>query len=193
MSLPRALPVITDALFRCLFRRPEAQGAAHGADQKRKCHGRRLMLLAPLALVACGFEPVYGPGGNGQLLQNRVAVDPPGSPDSYLLVRELEQRLGRSEDPAYALSMVIATTEARVAIDREGDTGRFNRIAIVDFSLRDLTTGQVVTSGKVDNFVSYSATGTTVETLAGELDAQKRLMTAIADQIVTRLYAASLR
>ena len=153
---------------------------------------RRALLLSPLALAACGFEPVYGPGGTGSKLQNRVAVDPPGSQDSYILVRELEERLGRSDNPAYGLSMVINTSEARLAIDREGDTGRFNRIATVDFSLRDLNTGQVVSSGRVDNFVGYSATGTTVETLAGEQDAQVRLMTAIADQIVTRLYTATL-
>ena len=153
---------------------------------------RRFVLLAPLALAACGFTPIYGPGGNGQTLQNRVLVDPPGSQDSYLLVRELEERLGRSSDPAFALSMIINTSEARLAIDREGDTGRFNLIGVVQFSLRSLDSGQVVTSGTVENFVGYSATGTTVETLAGEQDAQKCLMNVIADQIVTRLYAADL-
>lgn len=153
---------------------------------------RRLVLLAPLALAGCGFAPVYGPGGNGQILQDRVRVDPPDSQDSYLLVRELEERLGRGNDAAYALSFGINTSEARLAIDREGDTGRFNRVGVVDYSLRDLQTGQVVTSGTVENFVGYSATGTTVETLAGEQDAQKRLMIVMADQIVTRLYAADL-
>jgi LPS-assembly lipoprotein len=153
---------------------------------------RRFLLLAPLALAACGFEPVYGNGGTGAALQNRVLVDPPANQDSYLLVRELETRLGRSGNPAYGLSMAINTSETRLAIDREGDTGRFNRIAIVNFSLRDLDNGQILTSGKVENFVGYSATGTTVETLAGEQDAQKRLMSIIADQIVTRLYAADL-
>lgn len=153
---------------------------------------RRTLLLSPLALAACGFAPVYGPGGTGAALQNRVLVDPPSSQDSYILVRELEERLGRSDNPAYGLSMIINTSEARVAIDREGDTGRFNRIASVDFSLRDLSSGQIVNSGRIDNFVGYSATGTTVETLAGEQDAQVRLMTAIADQIVTRLYTTTL-
>lgn len=153
---------------------------------------RRTFLIAPLALAACGFEPVYGPGGNGQILQNRVLVDPPGSHDSYLLVRELEERLGRSENPDFALSMILNVAEAQLAIDREGDTGRFNRIAAVQYSLRDLRTGRIVTSGTVENFVGYSATGTTVETLAGELDSQQRLMNVIADQIVTRLYAATL-
>ena len=153
---------------------------------------RRSLLLAPLALVACGFQPVYGPGGTGNALQNRVAVDPPGSHDSYLLVRGLESRLGRAADPQYALSMVINTSIAQLAIDREGDTGRFNRVGVVDYSLRDLSNGQIVTSGRVENFVGYSATGTTVETLAGEQDSQERLMTIMTDQIVSRLYAADL-
>ncbi|MEM7520689.1 MAG: LPS assembly lipoprotein LptE [Pseudomonadota bacterium] len=153
---------------------------------------RRTLLLAPLALGACGFAPVYAPGGNGALLQNRVAVDPPNNRDSYVLVRQLEQRLGRSDAPAFALSMAIATAEGPLAIDREGDTGRFNRVGTVDYSLRALDSGQVLTSGKVENFVGYSATGTTVETLAGEEDAQVRLMNILADQIVARLYAADL-
>ncbi|MDF3415333.1 hypothetical protein HKX54_12760 [Sulfitobacter sp. M57] len=153
---------------------------------------RRFFLLAPLALAACGFEPVYAPGGAGAVLQNRVAVDPPGSQDSYLLVRELENRLGRSNDPAFALSLVISTSEAQLAIDREGDTGRFNRLASVRYSLRNLANGQIVTSGMVENFVGYSATGTTVETLAGEQNSQERLMTIIADQIVSRLYATEI-
>ncbi|KIN63125.1 Lipoprotein [Sulfitobacter noctilucicola] len=153
---------------------------------------RRSLLLAPLALVACGFEPVYGPGGTGTLLQNRVLVDAPGSQDSYLLTREIEERLGRSNEPAYALSLDLRLSTAQLAIDREGDTGRFNRVANINYSLRDVATGQIVTSGSVENFVGYSATGTTVETLAGELDAQKRLMVIMAEQIVSRLYAADL-
>lgn len=153
---------------------------------------RRYILLAPLALAACGFEPVYAPGGSGAALQNRVAVDPPGSQDSYILVRELETRLGRGTDPAYALSMVINTGDAPLAIDREGDIGRFNRVGSVEYSLRGLSNGQIITSGRVENFVGYSGSGTTVETLAGERDAQERLMRILADQIVSRLYAADL-
>lgn len=153
---------------------------------------RRLFLAFPLALGACGFEPVYAPGGSGSALQNRVLVDPPGNQDGYLLVRGIEERLGRSSDPTYALSLGVTTNRAQLAIDREGDTGRFNRVGAVTYSLRDLATGQIRASGRVENFVGYAADGTTVETLAGELDAQERLMTIFADQIVGRLYAADL-
>lgn len=153
---------------------------------------RRTFLLAPLALGACGFTPVYAPGGTGAALQNRVLVDAPNDKDSYLLTREIEGRLGRAGDPAYGLALNITTSEQQLAIDRSGYTGRFHLIGKVDYVLRDLATGQVVTSGQVDNFTGYSATGTTVATLAGEQDAEERLMIMLADQIVTHLYAADL-
>jgi LPS-assembly lipoprotein len=83
---------------------------------------RRFVVLAPLALAACGFEPVYGPGGNGASLQNRVLVDPPSTQDGYLLVRELEEKLGRAAQPAFALSLTINTAETPRAIPG-GSTG----------------------------------------------------------------------
>lgn len=153
---------------------------------------RRLMFLAPLALVACGFQPVYGPGGTGTALQNRVLVDEPNDRYGYFLTREIEERLGRASIPAYGLALTITTEEEGLATDLEGNTRRFDLIGRVDYALRDLATGQIVTSGKVENFTGYSATGTTVATLAGEQDAQVRLMNILADQIVTRLFAADL-
>ncbi len=153
---------------------------------------RRFILLAPLAFAACGFTPVYAPDGPGAALQNKVLVDAPGTQDAYLLTRELEQKLGRSDTPVYALSLDLDISRAQVAIDREGDTGRFNRNGAVNFALREMATGQIATSGRVENFVGYSATGTTVETLAGEADAQRRLMVILADQIIARLHAADL-
>lgn len=62
---------------------------------------RRFLLALPLlALAACGFEPVYGPGGAGAALQNRVLVDAPEDRFGYFLVREVESRLGRAATPA---------------------------------------------------------------------------------------------
>lgn len=153
---------------------------------------RRSVLFAPLALAACGFQPVYGPDGNGADLQNRVLVDKPEDRYGYFLTREIEERLGRAAAPAYGLALNITTEEEGLATDLEGNTRRFDLIGTVDYALRDLATGQIVTSGKVENFTGYSATGTTVATLAGEQDAQVRLMTILADQIVTRLFAADL-
>ncbi|NNE52128.1 MAG: hypothetical protein HKN30_06965 [Sulfitobacter sp.] len=154
---------------------------------------RRLLLLAPLALAACGFEPLYAPGNAGAELQNRVLVDEPGDQNGYLLTREIEERLGRGDSAVYGLSLVILTNERQLAVNREGYIERFNLQGRADYRLRDLTSGQIVTSGYVESFTAYSATGTTVVTLAGERDARERLMNILADQIVARLLAVDLK
>ena len=154
---------------------------------------RRTFVLAGLApLAACGFAPVYGSGGPARALQNRVLVDTENSRDNYLLVRNLEQRLGRATTPTYGLALTIKTQEQGLAIDRAGNTRRFNLLGTVDYALRNLTTGEVLTNGSVENFTGYSATGSTVATLAAETDAQERLMTIFADQITARLIAADI-
>lgn len=154
--------------------------------------GRRALMALPLALAACGFTPVYGPGGTGSKLQDQVLVDEPGTVEGYLLTRHIETRLGRGGSPRYALALAIATQEDGLAINALGDIERYNLLGAVDYVLRDTASGAVITSGRVDNFTGYSATGSTVATLAAERDARKRLMTILGDQIIARLFATDL-
>jgi LPS-assembly lipoprotein len=107
-------------------------------------------------------------------------------------VREVETRLGRAATPRWGLALTTTTTEDGLAIDSEGNTRRYNLLGTTSYALRDLDSGQIVTSGKVESFTGYSATGTTVATRAAELDAQERLMVILADLVVSRLYAADL-
>ncbi|CUK11775.1 hypothetical protein RUE5091_03459 [Ruegeria denitrificans] len=153
---------------------------------------RRTLLLMPLALAACGFEPVYAPGGSGAALNGRVAVSAPNSVDSYLLVQNLEQRLGRSATSGnkYDLNVNVSTTFRRSAITSTNETNRYTIDGRSNYTLRSNETGQIIASGRVENFVSYSAAGSTVSTLADERDARERLMVILSDQIVNELYAA---
>lgn len=150
------------------------------------------LFVVPLVLSACGFTPVYGTGGSGSALQNTIEVIEPSDRDAFLVTRRLEERLGRSANPAYKLTLSVATAEEDLAVDREGDTARFNLLGQADYALIDQATGQTVVSGTVDNFTSYSTTGTTVATLAAQRDAQQRLMSLLADMIVVRLLSADL-
>jgi LPS-assembly lipoprotein len=154
---------------------------------------RRFLLALPLlALSACGFQPVYGPGGSGTALRNSVQVEATDNIFSYTLVREIETRLGRPVAPSYGLALTVVARQEGLGIDAANNTTRYNLIGVADFALRNLGSGQIETSGTVENFTGYSATESTVATLAAERDAQKRMMTMLADQIVTRLYAANL-
>jgi len=149
-------------------------------------------LFLCVALAACGFAPVYGPEGTGTALQNRVMVDPPVDREGFLLVRQLEDRLGRTGDAAYRLSVNLTVAQENRAIDPDGDIRRFHLIGTATYELRDAETGTVVRADAVDDFVGYSATGTTVATLAARRNAQERLMTILADQIVLQLQATQL-
>ncbi|OIQ28434.1 MAG: hypothetical protein BM562_13050 [Alphaproteobacteria bacterium MedPE-SWcel] len=162
---------------------------------------RRKFLTAMMAgalsfgLSACGFEPVYGPGGTASALRENVVVQSPetiGAPrdaDAYYLVRQLETRLGRSGAPAYRLNLSLGTEEVGQAITADGDITRYSLTGSAGYSLIRLSDGQIVGSGEVSTFTGYSASGTTVQTLASETDAHERLMVMLADQIVTRLHA----
>ena len=151
---------------------------------------RHLLLLGAAALGACGFTPAYAPGGTGDALRGQVEIDAPNSRAGYLLTRALEDRFGRTSAGRYGLSYGIDIRQESIAISASNVATRFNMLGNVTYALRDLETGAVVTSGKVDSFTSYSAAGTPVATLAAERDAETRLMTILSDQISTRLLAA---
>ncbi|NOD86163.1 LPS assembly lipoprotein LptE [Ruegeria sp. HKCCD6119] len=152
---------------------------------------RRTFLLMPLALAACGFEPVYAPGGSGSALYGRVEVSAPNTVESYLLVQDLEQQLGRSAGSVndFKLDVQVSTVTRGAAITTTNETQRYTIDGSAQYTLRSNATGQIIASGSVADFVSYSAAGSTVSTLADERDAKRRLMMILSGQIMNRLYA----
>lgn len=148
-----------------------------------------LGLPVGLALAGCGFSPAYAPGAAATKLLGGIVVDEPVDRNSYLLVQQLEHRLGRASAPRYGLSLALEVKEERMAVDATNITTRFNVIGKATYALRDLGDGKVLQTGTVDSFTGYSATGSTVATRATERDARERLMTILADQITTRLIA----
>lgn len=158
---------------------------------------RTLLMALPLATAACGFTPVYAPGGNGAQLDGQIEVLAPekikgaeGS-DAYFLVQNLERRLGRGSGAAYKLDLTLSTSEERQAITTDNEITRYSVIGTAGYSLTRQSDGKVTSSGSVQNFTAYSATGSTVETLAGERDAHERLMVILADQITARILATA--
>ncbi|WP_299653003.1 LPS assembly lipoprotein LptE [uncultured Jannaschia sp.] len=153
-------------------------------------HIRRLTLAGLLALVAaCGFTPVYGPGGEASVLRNAVRATEPDTDLTFAFVRELEERLGRPSETRYDLDYVIATSEEGLAIDGSNNITRFSVSGTIDWTLTPSDGETVLLRGQETTFVSYSATGSTISTLESERDAQRRLATIFADRVITRLLA----
>ncbi len=156
------------------------------------CNRRTLLTLPLLALAtACGFTPVYGPEGTGSAFYGKVEVQAPDDVESYLLVQNLEERLGRSTAPQYTLTLRLRTRSEGQAITASNEITRFSLVGEADYKLTRISDQAVLASGSADNFTGYSATGSTVETLAGERDARQRLMKILADQIAAQIVATA--
>lgn len=148
-----------------------------------------LLLVAPLA--ACGFTPVYGPGGSGDAIRGRVAIAAPEDPLAFSLVARLEDRIGRADSAAFRLTYRIGTSESELALTDADDINRINLAGTIAYEVTDTATGTEVQAGEVSTFTAYSTSGSPVATAAARRDAQERLMIALADQIVARLLAGS--
>ena len=152
-------------------------------------YSRRFVIALPLALAACRFRPVYGPGGAGRALDGKVSMEPVDTEDGYLIVRALEDRLGRAGTPSYHLSVTTEVEPQGQAVTASGAITRISLVGRATYVLTRAGSDVKLAEGDVRNFTGYSATGSTVEALAAETDARERLMVILADQIVTRLYA----
>ena len=146
-------------------------------------------MVGAAALSACGYQPAYGPGGAMKAMTGRVAIMDPSDDNAFDLVVRLEERLGRATDPAFDLTYAVTTRQINLAITQVNAITRYNVEGEVRFTLKDRATGQVASSGALDAFTSYAASGTTVATDAARVDAYRRLMRLLADQIVTRMIA----
>ena len=152
-------------------------------------HRRKVLfaLGALFAVSACGFTPVYGPSGGASALQNNLRVSAPERRDGFLISQRLEDRFGRSDAGRYVLNVTPTINRQGLATSPDGTTNRFQLSGSAQYALRDTQTDAVVRRGRVSNFTGYSATGSTVATLAAERDAVARLMVIMADDIVDRL------
>lgn len=144
-------------------------------------------LFAVALLSSCGFTPVYGPKGTTTPLFGQIALDSPQDRNTYLLHRRIEERLGQATAGAWRLSTKLETENIGLGFTTGGDITRYNINGTATYTLRRTDSSDVYHQGKVQHFTSYSATGTTVATLASKRDAEVRIMTILADQIIDQL------
>lgn len=148
--------------------------------------GRRSLLLAPLLLAACGFAPAYAPGGPGDRLRGRVAVETPETPDGTRLRAALEDRLGPPGPDAALLAVepAVATVQEGVLPDRPPARERFDGRAAWRLAG---PTGAVLARGEAEGFTGATIAGPAVSVRAAGQDARERLMVLLADRIVGQL------
>lgn len=154
-------------------------------------YSRRFVLLAPLALAACGFRPIYGRGSAAEALNGKIALGPVDDRLSFEFFEQLENRLGRAEAPVFQLDATLDVESKGLAITQDNAITRYNLTGIVSFSLTRIKNGEVVLQDKLRAFTAYSATANAYATFISERDAKRRLAVSLADQIATRIASSA--
>ena len=148
----------------------------------------QFVAIALIGITACGYTPVYAPGLPASDMRGRIIVAEPDDPDSYVLVRELEQRLGQPDAPAYRLAVQLDLGKDGQVVTETAEITRYNITGRTTYGLVPIGAENPVFQSTVQSFTSYSAKGSTLETIAAERDSRDRLMVILADQITTELH-----
>ena len=155
------------------------------------CSDRRALLLALLALGACGFQPLYAPGAPATRMDGRVEIPVLDGPAGFALRERLTERLGTAAAPTHRLDVDLDMAATGVALTSQNFTTRFNVVGTADFRLVPLAGGGPVLEGEISSVTGYSApeseTSLAFASRAAEEDAERRLARVLADRIVERL------
>ena len=152
---------------------------------------RRAILLAPLALGACGFTPIYGRGSAAEALHGKVALGVIDSRLTFEFNEQLENRLGRASAPLFQLDVTLSVESQGLAITQDNAITRYNLTGIASFTLTRISDDEVVLEDRLRAFTAYSATASAYATHVSERDANRRLAVSLADQIATRLASSA--
>jgi LPS-assembly lipoprotein len=158
------------------------------------CSRRRALVglgALPLA-AACGFQPIYAPGGAAADMIGRIAIEPPESEIDFHMRERLTERLGVADAGApYRLAFDVEVIEEPAGITQEDFITRYSVLGAADFRLMPAGSTRPLAADRVRAVTGYSAPAsldTSVYAVeAAEADAVRRLGRALADAIVLQL------
>ena len=152
---------------------------------------RKLLMLAPILLAGCGFTPIYGRGTAAESLIGKIALGPVTDRMEFEFHEQLENRLGRADQPIYQLNVDISLESVGLAITQDNAITRYNLTAEADVTLTRISDSTIVLSDTLRAFTAYSATATAYATHVSERDAKRRLAISLADQIAIRIASSA--
>jgi LPS-assembly lipoprotein len=156
--------------------------------------GPALVLLAGLALSACGLRPLYG-GPNGAVTRTLAGIEVAQieGEAGWLVANALRDRLSATGGgaPAYRLEIALDDDIVGLGIRRDDTVTRERRTLRARYQLIDLANGGVLIDATAGSDAGIDVVSSEYATVVAEKTALERLSGQIADQIVGRvaLYA----
>jgi LPS-assembly lipoprotein len=149
-----------------------------------------LAAAAAVELGGCGFTPLYAAPGAVASLTHIQVVAPQGRV-GYLLREDLDDALGhtKGDAPRYRLEMVFDQARQAHGLTQNATAQRYELDLTVIYTLIDLSTGKVATTGQVVSNVSYDSADQPYAGIAARQDTQDRLASDAAQKIQVQLAA----
>ena len=149
------------------------------------------LLLASLALAACGLQPMYAGGGSGAVAQGLAAIDVPAIPGraGWLVRNELNDRLGVGGAAAarYRLDVRLDDQLEALGVLADDTVSRERRTLRARYQLVDLASGEIVLDASAASDAGIDVVSSEYATIAAEQRALENLSKDLADRIVTRV------
>ena len=149
------------------------------------------LLLAALALQACGLRPLYGGGEGGAVIPalRSVAVDPIEGRTGWLVRNALVDRLGGGPAGVSRYRLDVELDDDITSFGIRGDRAatRERRTLRARYRLIEAATGAVALDATAGSDAGIDVVSSEYATIAAEQAAAERLSTVIADQMVARI------
>jgi LPS-assembly lipoprotein len=153
---------------------------------------RRSLLLAPLALGACGFHPLYGEAPAGpeepQLASIRVLSIPNRMGQQLALtLRESFNPRGEDAKQLYVLSTLLTQSRVDLGIQRDATSTRGRTDAYATITLTEIKSNKVIYTGRLQSTSYFNILQDGYAAQVAEDDARERMVRDLAVEIQTRL------
>lgn len=154
------------------------------------------LLLASLALSACGLQPMYAGGAKAPLAQGMAAVEVAPIPgrDGWLVRNALIDRLtvAGDESPRYRLDVRLDDSLEGLGVLNNDTISRERRILRSRYQLVDLTSGEILLDATAGSDAGIDVVSSEYATIAAEQTALELLAKDVAERMVRRI-ALTLR
>jgi len=148
---------------------------------------KRFLIALALVLPACGFQPVYAPGGSASFASGNIMVKEIPGRSGYMLRRALQQELagGLPNLSSTAILEVNLNDQlTRLQFKPDGAASRSSYIANANYVL----SGENISiNGSTDAETSFSVPDQPYGDISAQTNASDRVMRVLAGRIVDDL------
>ena len=155
------------------------------------------LCAALLTLTACGLQPMYAGGSNGQVARGLAGIAVPAIPgqEGWLVRTALLHRLGQGtggagSDARYRLDVRLEDRLEGLGLINDDTIARERRTLRARYQLVDIASGEIVLDATAGSDAGIDVVSSEYAVIAAEQTALENLSGEIADRIVTNLALA---